>query len=224
MIKQKLDFSQILALDLQDIKSSLSVMLSSLEVINDSVQDEKQQNAHTSLCYEVARINGELFQLQTLHKYAQGDLVPQIDGYYVMDIFEEQLANCDMLFRSRKIEVELDCDPDLRGYFDAELIGGLVYKSLVNCSRYSRKHIKLSAWINEAGLLIRLADDSPGYPQFIINASSSRVLPEQFSGTALDSFCSQIIALSHHREGERGHLSLSNGGELGGGVLDICLP
>lgn len=219
-------FSEVLSSGVQDMKSSLSMLLSSLESISPASDsdDEAQSNVQATLHYEAARINAELFQLQTLHKLANKDLVPQIDEHYLSDVFEEQLANCDLLLQSRGITMEILCDENLNGYFDAELIGGVIYKTLVNCSRYSRSKIQLSAREESGRLYISIADDGSGYPQFMLDEALAQELPEQFNSTHLDLYSSRKIADLHTRAGERGKLHISNGGPYDGGVFEISLP
>lgn len=223
---QPIDFPLVLASGVQDMKSSLSMLLSTLENLADAhgPVDEEGQKLQATLQYEASRINSELFQLQTVHKLSTHDLVPQIDEVYVQDVFEEQLANCYMLMSSRGIDVNIQCDPDLKWYFDQELIGGIIYKTLVNCSRYSRSTIQLEAEVKDDFLHVLVSDDGAGYPQFMLTEATAVVLPEQFNSTQLDFYCSNAIARLHTKGDVIGGISLNNGGALSGGVFEVLLP
>ena len=178
MSSDNISFPQVLATGVQDMKSSLSMLLSSLEVMNEHSQslDENQRQAYASLHYEAARINTELFQLQLLHKLSNHDLVPQIDEYYLIDTLQEQLANCDSLLEIRGVEVDLQCDEDFNWYFDNELISAVVYKTLVNCARYSKGRVQLVAEEDNGQLLISISDDGNGYPKFMLDQAELKQL------------------------------------------------
>ncbi|MCV6620333.1 MAG: sensor histidine kinase [Cellvibrionaceae bacterium] len=226
MSNDNISFPQVLAASVQDMKSSLSMLLSSLDVITDLQENlgDTQKQTHATLHYEAARLNTEIFQLQIFHKLSNNDLVPQIDEHYLIDILQEQLANCDSLLQIRGVEVELECDEDFNWYFDSELIASLIYKTLVNCARYSQGRIKLSAIEDEGQLLISISDDGSGYPKFMLEQAQLQKLPEQFNSTQLDFFCSRRIAELHTKQGDCGSLSIANGGAYGGGLFQVRLP
>lgn len=226
MSSDNISFPQVLATGVQDMKSSLSMLLSSLEAISEQSQnlDESQRQAYASLHYEAARINTELFQLQLLHKLSSNDLVPQVDEFYLIDTLQEQLANCDSLLNIRGIDVDLQCDEDFSWYFDNELISAVVYKTLVNCARYSKGRVQLVAAEDNGQLLISISDDGNGYPPFMLEQSAMKQLPEQFNSPQLDYFCSQRIAELHTKQNDCGSLSISNGGAYEGGLFQLRLP
>ncbi|MBB6523567.1 sensor histidine kinase [Pseudoteredinibacter isoporae] len=226
MSSDNVSFPQVLATSVQDMKSSLSMLLSSLETISEQSKelDENQRQACSILHYEAARINSELFQLQLLHKLSKNDLVPQIDEYYLIDTLQEQLANCDSLLEVRGVEVDLQCDEDFSWYFDSELISAVVYKNLVNCARYSKGRVQLLAEESDGQLLISISDDGNGYPPFMLEQAELKQLPEQFNSTHLDHFCNRRIAELHTKQNECGSLSIANGGAYGGGLFQLRLP
>lgn len=226
MSSNNISFPQVLATGVQDMKSSLSMLLSSLDTITEQEQqlDENQRQTHAALHYEAARINTELFQLQLLHKLSKDDLVPQVDEHYLIDILQEQLANCDSLLEIREIDVDLQCDEDFNWYFDSELIASVIYKTLVNCARYCQGKVQLRAVEENGQLLIAISDDGKGYPKFMLEQAELRQLPEQFNSTQLDFFCSRRIAELHTKQSEAGSLHIANGGAYDGGLLELRLP
>src|SRR5690606_32790296 len=104
-----------------------------------------------------ARINSELIQLLSLYRMREDRMLVQIDEHYLIDILQEQLARNDMLFRTRGICVELDCDEDLKWYIDGELLGGVINTILVNCSRYCHERLHIAARMENNMLHIAIA-------------------------------------------------------------------
>src|SRR5690606_13159392 len=102
--------------------------------------------------YEAARINSELIQLLSLYRMQEERMLVQVDEHHLIDIVEDQLARNDMLFRTREINIELDCDENLCWYVDGELLGGVINSILVNCSRYCRKCLRVSAHMEDGWL------------------------------------------------------------------------
>src|SRR5690606_25365781 len=105
---------------------------------------------------EAARINSELIQLLSLYRIQEDRMLVQIDEHYLIDILEEQLTKNDMLFKTRGIAVELDCDDNLNWYVDGELLGGVINTILVNCSRYCRARLQVSAKMEQGMLRITI--------------------------------------------------------------------
>src|SRR5690606_17519138 len=107
----------------------------------------------------------------------------EIDEHLVLDIIEEQVARNDTLFRTRQIQVDIDCDPDLVWYFDSEMLGSVVNNLLVNCARYSRQRIDIKANIENDYLVLTVADDGRGYPEAMLQDSSSATAVSFSSGS-----------------------------------------
>ncbi|WP_111641948.1 sensor histidine kinase [Marinimicrobium alkaliphilum] len=225
---EELDFSFVLASSVHDMKNSLGMLLHTLgEVIEQSPpQDEAQARQFAVLQYETSRINSELVQLLALYRMQERRMLVDVDEQYVRDVIEDQIARNDMLFQTRGINVELDCDDDLAWYFDAELIGGVINNVLVNAARYTRETLKVSARVDEHGLLISIADDGTGYPQAMLDAPAQENAGVSFSSgnTHLGLLFAQRVVEAHKSKGARGALLLENGGELGGGILNLRLP
>src|SRR5690606_19579480 len=112
-----------------------------------------------------ARINNSLMYLLGLYRMQNNQLSVQIQEVYVADFIDEQLAASELLFTMRELEVSIDCDNQLIGYFDTTLIGGIINNVLVNAARYTCKTIRLYAAKSPEGqLIIEVRDDGPGFP------------------------------------------------------------
>ncbi len=231
MMKQtpKADFSLILASSVHDMKNSLGMLLNSLESVMQETpaENEAQASRFATLQYEASRINTELIQLLSIYRMESERLPVHVDQHYVIDVLEEQVARNDMLFQTRDLTVEIECDEDLEWYFDGELVGGVVHNILVNGARYSKSKMKLKADLVDDELVITVSDDGGGYPAFMLGTpeqSFAKSVSFSEGNTHLGLYFAQETARLHHRNQRQGRIELSNGGELGGGVFNIFIP
>lgn len=225
---QDLDFSLVLASSVHDMKNSLGMLLNSLEVvIEDSIekQDDTQKKHFSILQYEASRINSELIQLLTIYRLQGKSLPVNIDENYIYETFEDQLARNDMLFKTKGIEVDIDCDPDMAWFYDNELMGNVIHNVLINAARYAKEKIVLSASIVEQELQVSIADDGNGFPAFMLDAEPlGDNVKRSTDSTQLGLFFAAKIASFHQQKSVKGRIELSNGGVLDGGVFSIYLP
>jgi len=225
--EQSLDFSLVLASSVHDMKNSLTMLLSSLEEVIEStpVQNDVQSAQFATLQYEASRINSELIQLLSIYNMQQQRLSLHIDEVYVIDTLEEQLARNDMLFKTRNIRVEIHCDDDLAWFYDNDLIGNVIHNILINAARYTQEKIRLSASIKDQQLMIDIADDGQGFPDAMLSAASlESVAKNGGDSTQLGLFFAAKVAGLHQQNERSGHIHLTNGPPLGGGVFTIYLP
>lgn len=222
-----IDFSFVLASSVHDMKNSLGMLLSTLAAMVESSppKDAEQAKFFSTLEYEAARINGELVQLLSLYRMDEQTLVVVLDEHHLVDIIDEQIARNDTLLRSRNIEVRVDCDIDLAWYFDNELIGGVLNNLIVNCARYCRNHLLISAKQEDGFLCIAVADDGQGYPETMLLGPVPQTAVSFGSGnTRLGLlFARKVLELHKSRKGP-GYMTIANGEPLGGGVLKLYLP
>lgn len=222
------DFAFVLASSVHDMKNSLGMLLNTLATMMEQspAQNEVQAKTYAVLEYEAARINSELIQLLSLYRMQEERMLVQIDEHHVIDILEDQLARNDMLFRTRGIKVELDCDEDLSWYVDGELLGGVINTILVNCSRYCRQRLLVTARMEDKQLCIAIADDGAGYPASMLDAPLQVNAGVSFSSgsTNLGLLFASAVADMHRTKGVSGKISLTNDGPLGGGVFNLYLP
>lgn len=226
--ENKIDFATVLASSVHDMKNSVSMLLSSLETILEQFRPEgEEQSKHfKTLHYEASRINGELVQLLTLYRMEGGFLPVHIDEYFVIDVFEDQIARNQILLETSDTKIHVDCDQDLYWYFDMDLIGGVFHDILVNCIRYTDSKLLVSAKEENGYLCIIIADDGPGYPEEMLANPANRVLDASISqgATHLGLFFAQKIASLHTQANDKGRIELRNGGPLGGGEFRLYLP
>ncbi len=223
-----LDFSFVLASSVHDMKNSLGMLLQTLEsmLADNPPENDAQRQTFSVLSYEASRINSELVQMLTLYRMQHESLRVQVDEHHVIDLLEDQVDRNDVLFQSRGLEVVVECDPDLKWYFDNELLGGVINNILVNCARYSRNQLLIRAGVADQRLVISIADDGSGYPQSMLDAPLEKNAGVSFSNGSTNLgllFASRIVQL-HRAHGSQGSLTLANKGPLGGGNLTLTLP
>ena len=227
-VDQHLDFSLVLASSVHDMKNSLGMLLNSLEVvIEDSIekQDDTQKKHFSILQYEASRINSELIQLLTIYRLQNKNLPINIDENYIYETFEDQLARNDMLFKTKGIDVEIDCDPDMAWFYDNELLGNVIHNVLINAARYAREKIILSAEVIDQQLQVTIEDDGNGFPAFMLEADPlAEDVKHSSNSTQLGLFFAAKIASFHQQNLRNGRIKLSNDGQLNGGVFSIYLP
>jgi len=225
---QDINFSFVLASSVHDMKNSLGMLLNTLADV--MTQYPPQNDAHAKsyaiLEYEAARINSELIQLLSLYRLDHDKVRAHIDECCVVDILNEQIARNHGLLQTRAIKLELECDEALMGYFDSDLVGGVINNILVNCARYCRQKLKLSAQQTAEGVCITIEDDGPGYPEDMLNASTfAEARPYFTSGRPhLGLMFANKVALMHKNKSLQGFIRLSNDSSLGGGSFRLFLP
>jgi K+-sensing histidine kinase KdpD len=189
-------------------------------------QNESHAKSYAVLEYEAARINSELIQLLSLYRLDHDCIRVHIDEYFVADLLNEQLARNHELLRMKKLDLVVDCEESLVGYFDSDLVSGVLNNILVNCARYSREKLKMSALQTPDGLCITIEDDGPGYPEDMLNASTFAKSRTNFANGRphLGLLFANKVALMHKNKSRQGFISLNNGGSLGGGCFKLLLP
>lgn len=222
-----IDFSFVLASSVHDMKNSLGMLLNTLAIMVEKSppKDEEQARFFSTLEYEAARINGELVQLLSLYRMDEKTLVVMIDEHHVIDVLEEQIARNDTLLKSRSIQISLECDPDLVWYLDSELIGGVLNNLIVNCARYSKEKLLLTATEENGYLCISVADDGRGYPDnMLLGPLPQSPVSFNSGNTRLGLlFARKVLELHKSKKGQ-GYMTIANNGPLGGGVLKLYLP
>ncbi len=222
-----IDFSMLLASSVHDIKNSLSMLLTSLDDVIDISTEERpeQRKSYSVLRGEASRINNALIYLLGLYRLQNEQLSLSLDEIFIADFLEEQVESQQLLFDVNNVSVEIDCDESLTGYFDENLIAGVINNILVNCAKYTQDHIVLRANQLDGYLEIAIQDNGSGYPQQIIDhiSNDKRSIDFNSGSTNLGLFFSQQIASIHHCKERSGYIELSNLPE-GGGCFKLFLP
>lgn len=222
----KIDFSMVIASAVHDMKNSLGMVLHSLDELRESMPEEvRQTRRFNTLQYEAERVHGDLVQLLGLYRLQEETLAVNIDEHYLGDVLEEQMA------RHRPLLDGLDLTggtlgSDIIGYFDRDLIGGVLANIMNNAIRYTKSRIQLEAREEDGYLVLSVADDGQGYPAHMRDAPELVHKGIDFSSgsTGLGLYFAASVAHLHHQGERTGFIRLRNGGELGGGIFELWLP
>lgn len=225
--KDKIDFSSVLAAAVHDMKNSLSLMIQSIEELEETLREHGVGiEEAASIHYQAARLNTGLIQLLSLYRTQMDNLPLNIDEHYLDDFLDDVVAYNQNHINTREIDLTIEQEADLHWYFDQDLINVLVSDVIVNAIRYGKSKLLISAHEVDNYLEIVIEDDGPGYPENMLAITQTAISALDISTgrTGLGLFFARLIAEAHITENQKGSISLSNGGKLGGGVFTLRLP
>ena len=221
-----IDFSMVLASAVHDMKNSLGMLLNSLDDLRQEQKDSVGQSPKfNTLQYEAERMHNDLVQLLGIYRLGENNLSAHIEEHFVPDFLAEHMARHRPLLDGLGIQFELDAD-EINGFFDRDLLTGVLNNTLNNALRYTRHRILLKATEREGFLVISVEDDGDGYPENMQHNGTPdfRTLNFENGSTSLGLFFASSVA-KLHRNGElQGSICLHNESVLGGGVFEIWLP
>ncbi len=240
----KLDLSTFLLSSIHDMKNSLSMMASYLEDALAQTPTEAGEQANNTLArqktaqalYEAQRVNNHLIQLLALYKIDQSFYPFDPTEQSLADLAREALARAMPLAESKGIQLDCECPENLFGWFDYDLVFGVIVQALLNAMNYTCNKVFLKAAPCEAGVLIQIEDDGPGYPEFLLDQGNAlqRGICFETGSTGLGLYFADVVANLHQAGGRTGRIVLTNGGKpgddqpvgrhLSGGCLSLFLP
>lgn len=223
---QNIDFSMVLASAVHDMKNSLGMLLNSLDELrqdqDSTVGDSRKFN---TLQYEAERMHNDLVQLLGIYRLGENNLSAHIEEHFVPDFLSEHMARHMPLLNGLGIELEVNSD-DINGFFDEDLLTGVLNNTINNALRYTKSKISLSATENDGYLVISVEDNGAGYPENMQHTGSPDFKSLDFNtgSTSLGLFFASSVACLHSEGDRTGSIHLHNNGTLGGGVFEIWLP
>lgn len=232
MPEDTLDLTTFLLSSVHDMKNSLGAMASYLEdALAEAAKtgepvDTPARRKTAQALYEAQRVNNHLIQLLALYKIDQSFYPFDPQDRPLADLAREALARAQPLADSKGVLLDCDCAEDLYGWLDYELVFGVVVQALQNALHYTRSRVLLSAVTNDSGVVIKVEDDGPGYPDFLLaqgNAAQRGICFETGS-TGLGLYFADVVAHLHKAGDKTGRIRLENGGSLGGGCFILELP
>ncbi|MBF0257035.1 MAG: HAMP domain-containing histidine kinase [Gammaproteobacteria bacterium] len=220
-------FSDILASSIHDIKNSLGIISNSLdELLNDPSNQISDLKQASLLQNEVQRASNNMIQLLTLYKMGVEQMVVSVQEISLDDLLSEVVVENQTTASALGIQIEYQCDPYLRGFFDEDLVRGVLNSTIGNALRYAKSQILLSASEADGYLLIRIEDDGLGYPQAMLDALSQSNQAESFSHgrTQLGLYFADQVARLHTAGDRQGSIQLTNQRSLSGSCFELRLP
>ena len=232
MTADKLDISTFLLSSIHDMKNSLGMMAAYLEdALADQTPDANSpaREKTAQALYEAQRVNNHLIQLLALYKIDQAFYPFDPQDRPLADLAREALARAQPLADSKGITLDCECPEELYGWLDYELVFGVVVQALHNALHYTRSRVLLTAEAHESGVAIRIEDDGPGFPEFLLEQGNAETTQQhgisfETGSTGLGLYFADVVARLHQAGGKTGKIYLKNGGPLGGGRFSLELP
>ena len=124
------------------------------------------------------------------------------------------------------IAIETVCEAELVGFFDRELVSGVVNNVITNAYRYSKDKIRLCGKREGDFVVISVEDNGAGYPAAMLCDYSHGTSGVSFStgSTGLGLYFSSLVASSHKNRDLAGFIRCTNDGIDGGGCFSIYIP
>ncbi|MCU4674442.1 HAMP domain-containing histidine kinase [Catenovulum sp. 2E275] len=222
----QIDFASVLASSVHDMKNSLCLLIQSIDNLSEQAKALNADSELAKLHYEASRLNTNLLQLLSLYRAEKDQLPINIDEYHILDIAEEIITQNQLYLDSRKIQVEIDIEPDLTWYLDLDLISNLLNDVFINAMRYTNNKIFIQAALNKNQLVVTVEDDGSGYTENMLKQTELNMHEINLTSghTGLGLFFAKLIARSHQNNNLTGQVELKNGGRLGGSQFILTLP
>lgn len=221
-----LDFVEAVANCVHDIKNSAGVVIHAAESIHLAIPDPELGSQMCALQLEARRINDDLMHLLGLYKLERSKqlICPTIVD--CEDLLVEINAYNRPLFESRGLRLELDPGDSLEGYFDRELVIGILNSVINNAQRYAHAVVRVSCGIEDGYTVIKVDDDGDGYADKILDRPAINPGATNYTdgSTGLGLFFASRIAELHRHRNRAGRVTLSNEGIEGGGSFRLWLP
>ncbi len=223
-MKPERDFSWLLASSLHEMKNSLALLRQELDECLPVLQEREPERAAV-LSYEAARLSHAMVQLLGLYKLDHAYSL-QLEEIYLPEFFQGLQAEHAPLMRQRGVELQLECPEDLLWFFDERLVASALNTLINNAIRYTRDCIRITARVEGGRLVLEVADNGDGYPEFLLQRGDAPEAPVDsgMGSTGLGLFFAGRVAAMHVNQGQVGCTRLFNGPPLGGGVFQLCLP
>lgn len=202
-----MDFIDLAALTIHDVKNRLAILASRAESRGD------EETLHEAL--EAA---STLTRLLLFYKSEKGRLDADIDARVPADLLAEVAAE---IGRRTSLTVEVATQSaSMLCFYDENLVRLVLLDALYNAVRHARQRIGLTAFESGEWLVFQVADDGDGFPPDLL-AGGADMQPWSAEGTGLGLHLASRVARLH-RNGEKcGHVALHN---EGGAVFSLYLP
>lgn len=223
-----IDFATLFAVNIHEIKNLLFLLFNNIESAGNEPWARDNPAARVSLSrikYGSSQISQRLAHLLALYRIAQGRYELDIDYHDASELLQEIQLETRSLIDDHGIEISLETGEGLYGFFDREMVRGILINAVHNALHYAQGKIRLSAGFEDGFLYFRVEDDSPGYPNEILETGGvCAKLDLGQGGTGLGLYFSATVAALHRNQEKTGSIRLDNGGIYGGAVFSLYLP
>ncbi|PWB49050.1 MAG: hypothetical protein C3F18_10995 [Nitrosomonadales bacterium] len=224
-----LDFASLFASGIHEIKNQLFLLLSAVEEVSKEAWVREHASAQAALSrldQGGAQIGQQLSRLLGLYRIAQGHYQPDIAYHEAAELLQDvALEVKPLLGEQRAAGLVVEGGEALYGFFDRELVRGILLNAVHNALRFSAGKVRVTAIKEGDDLCFRVEDDGPGFPPGMLERGTGQAkLDLQGGGTGLGLYFSATAAALHRNKEKSGFIRLSNGGTLNGAVFALCLP
>ena len=227
-LDEGLDFASVIASAVHDMKNSLSMLLYSVDEIRTTCGPANCEsgNKFDQLRYEGQRVNNHLIQLLAIYRIDHANYRPSVVEHDVEEFLFERKCEHEPLLSPQGVDISTHCEAGLQGFFDRELIAGVVNNVVNNAYRYSKDKIRLTAEQQDGYLAIHIDDNGDGYPDHMLCDTTKLSTKINFGtgSTGLGLYFSAMVARAHKNKTKNGYIQCSNEGIDGGGRFSIFLP
>lgn len=219
-----MNFSDILASLIHDMKNSLGMVINTLDELAEEEKNHENPKFLT-LQHESKRLNNNLIALLSLYKIDNGQLSANIEEIDIEEFLHEITVDNQTIANTKGVTINFESEDGLVGYFDEWLIRGVINSLIGNGLRYTQSQIVIHAEMVEEYLVLSIDDDGDGFPQSMIDAQTAFNNKKMSEGqTQLGIYFASMVAGIHKNNEKEGFVKLSNNQHLSGGCFSIWLP
>lgn len=223
-----LDFAALFAANTHEIKNQLFLLLNAVEAARREPWASDFPSARAALeglKHGGDQISQRLTRLLALYRIDQGYYELDVAYHGAGELLEEVLLEVRPLLGGREVEMAVACSDEVYGFFDREMVRGILLNAVHNALNVAVRKISLGAAVEDGYLCLGVADDGPGFPSRVLETGVARAKWNMGGGgTGLGLHFSATAAALHRNQGKSGFIRLSNGGDLKGAVFTLCLP
>lgn len=223
-----IDFATLFAANIHEIKNMLFLHFNVIESVGNEAWARDNPAAQAALGrikYGSSQIGQRLAHVLALYRISQGRYELDIDYHDACEVLHEIVVETHSLMDDRGIEISVGACEGLYGFFDREMVRGILVNAVHNSLHYAKSKVQLSAASEDGYLRFRVEDDSPGYPGEVLENGGRRAkIDLGGGGTGLGLYFSATVAALHRSRDKTGFTRLGNGGVFGGAVFELFLP
>ena len=202
-----MDFIDLAAFTLHDVKNHLAVLASRAE-----------QKGDAETLHGVLEAAATLTRLLAYYKAGKGSLWIEEEARTPADLLNELTVEM-----GKQTGLTVSADPSAAPtlwFYDENLVRMVLLNALYNALRHARQQVRMAACVRDGWLEFSVRDDGSGYPEAMLGqpVALHSLSPE---GTGLGLHLANQVAALHRHAGQQGYIELSN---EGGAVFRLRLP
>jgi signal transduction histidine kinase len=220
-------FVDLLASSVHDIKNSIGLLLAAADAVQaDTPPDSATRTGLSTLQHEARRINYDLVHLLGLFKFDRMRAAVQLSVVDCQELLDEIAAYNGELLAARGITLDIRPAGAPEGYFDRELVLGVLNSVVNNAFRHARARVGVRCEVHDGHTFFSVVDDGPGYGPRLLDATGEEPGTTSYGNgnTGLGLYFARRIAAMHEHRGRRGRVVLRNDSPSGGGCFELWLP